>query len=132
VVPSGEISHSFYSTFIVTNSLQGFLDFPRDQDDLLEALQRYIGFLFDFQLGSTYPRRSKDLDMGPHLLGAIADMSADLTHLANTMRNVLHLALSVSPILLLVPKKFSSMAIRRDHLITVSLHVYMVPLIIYQ
>jgi hypothetical protein len=58
--------------------------------------------------------------MRPELLGTIADIAADLTHMANTMRNVLHLALSVSPILLLTPKKYSTLAIRRDHLITVS------------
>jgi hypothetical protein len=67
-----------------------------------------------------YTRRSQDLDMPPDLLADIADIAGDLTQMATTMRNVLHLALSISPILLLVPKKFSTVAIRRDHLIAVS------------
>lgn len=59
--------------------------------------------------------------MQPDLFQAIANMAGDMTaNMVVSMRNVLHLALSISPLLLLIPKKFNMVGIRRDHLITVS------------
>lgn len=59
--------------------------------------------------------------MQPDLFQAISNMDKDTTStMVVSMRNVLHLALSISPLLLLIPKKFNMVGIRRDHLITVS------------
>jgi hypothetical protein len=43
----------------------------------------------------------------------------DLPDLIPRMRNLLHLATSFSPLIVLVPKKFTSDSIRRDHLLAV-------------
>jgi hypothetical protein len=45
---------------------------------------------------------------------------ADLHTMVSMMRNILHLAASFSPLIALVPKKFTVDSIRRDHLLAVS------------
>lgn len=44
----------------------------------------------------------------------------NLSELIPMMRNVLHLAVAFSPLIVLVPKKFTHETIRRDHLLAVS------------
>lgn len=65
--------------------------------------------------------------MPPELFAAVSNAAGDIAStigmastMATSMRNVLHLALCMSPLLLLIPKKFNNMGIRRDHLIAVS------------
>ena len=48
------------------------------------------------------------------------NIAGELTQFVAQMRNVLHLCLSFSPLLILHPKKLDVQAIRRDYLIAVS------------
>ena len=58
--------------------------------------------------------------MSPELFQILSSIAGDMTStMAVSMRNVLHLALSISPLLLLIPKKFNMVGIRQDHLIAV-------------
>lgn len=68
-------------------------------------------------------RRAKDLDVPANFTEVLAGVSGELTDMATAMRNVFHLAVSVSPLLVLYPGKLGSKSssIRRDYLIGVSL-----------
>jgi hypothetical protein len=57
--------------------------------------------------------------MPPEYLAVVTKTAGELTNLAAVMRNALHLALGLSPLLALHPKKLDSQGIRRDYLIAV-------------
>jgi len=64
--------------------------------------------------------RAKMVDLGPETWESVRQIS-DIPALIFGMRNILHLAASFSPLIVLVPKKFALETIRRDHLLAVRL-----------
>jgi hypothetical protein len=64
--------------------------------------------------------RADMLGLESHSWDSIKHIS-DLPAMIFGMRNVLHLAASFSPLIVLVPKKFTQDTIRRDHLLAVRL-----------
>jgi hypothetical protein len=64
--------------------------------------------------------RAQMLGLQPDTWESVSQIS-DIPALIFGMRNVLHLAASLSPLIVLVPKKFALETIRRDHLLAVRL-----------
>ena len=64
--------------------------------------------------------RAKEIGLESQAWDSIKAVS-DLPAMIFGMRNVLHLAASFSPLIVLVPKKFTDDTIRRDHLLAVRL-----------
>ena len=65
------------------------------------------------------PSRAETLGLKPEAWESIKQIG-DIQDMVSMMRNVLHLAIAFSPLILLVPKKFTHESIRRDHLLAVS------------
>ena len=65
-------------------------------------------------------RHANDLHIPPESICGLSDMTASLGTLASTMRNVYDLAVSISPLVILHPKKLDGSVIRWDLLIAVS------------
>lgn len=58
--------------------------------------------------------------MAPACLQAVSSIAGDLKALVALMRNTLYLAVSISPLVVLCPRKMEADGIRRDYLISVS------------
>jgi|HubBroStandDraft_3_1064219.scaffolds.fasta_scaffold13653_8 hypothetical protein len=67
-------------------------------------------------------RRAKDLGIPTASFQVVADLAGELKHLTAVMRNTFHLAVHISPLVLLYPKKMDQDHIRKDYLIAVSLN----------
>lgn len=52
-------------------------------------------------------------------LQTVSSLAEEMKALVAVMRNTLHLAVSISPLVVLCPKKIDSEGIRRDYLISV-------------
>jgi len=65
-------------------------------------------------------RHANDLRIPPESIRGLSDMTASLGTLASMMRNVYDLAVSISPLVILHPKKLDGSVIRQDLLIAVS------------
>jgi hypothetical protein len=52
-------------------------------------------------------------------LDTITSLSGELKNVATVMRNTFYLAVSISPLVVLYPRKLESEGIRRDYLISV-------------
>jgi hypothetical protein len=64
-------------------------------------------------------RRAKDLGIPTALF---QDLTGELKHLTAVMCNTFYLAVHISPLVLLYPKKMNQDSIRKDYLIAVSLN----------
>jgi hypothetical protein len=68
--------------------------------------------------------RAEMLGLKPEIWESVKRIG-NLQNVVLMMRNTLHLAMSFSPLIVLVPKKFSFDSIRRDHLLAVSFIFHM-------
>jgi hypothetical protein len=64
-------------------------------------------------------RRVTDLGLSADEYKSVATMAGDLKGLAGAMRNTLYLAVGISPLVVIHPKKLDLDGIRRDYLIAV-------------
>jgi hypothetical protein len=58
--------------------------------------------------------------MSPTCFQAVSSLAGELKALVAVMRNTLYLAVSISPLVVLCPRKMEPDGIRRDYLISVS------------
>jgi hypothetical protein len=100
------------------------MDFPTDGETLRQTLNEC-----DIVTHNIHPfclprviRHAKKLDMPAACLQTVSSLAGELKALVAIMRNTLHLAVSISPLVVLCPRKMESEGIRRDYLISVLPH----------
>ena len=97
------------------------MDFPASEDDLVLSLTQYVfRFLFCHEYLKSPTRRSVHLNMPEQFVDRLKTVLASSQSISSLMRNISYLAIFISPLLLLHPKKFDQTSIRKDALIAVS------------